>query len=180
MIKKPRVIPIIITAAIAASLLFGGWSIYNQVAVAAPLEQAVKEIDNVVKASKPVMTREQVRIELELAPNANIRTIYETISKNGKDVFGDRELVLQFQTKPNEQLDEIWYASLFEIAEAMETKSYSDIPNAMSEAIKPYKGVTVTTEMDDKNVYITLKNEQSVKYVVLPRTPAQLEVWTNA
>jgi hypothetical protein len=39
------------------------------------------------------------------------------------------------------------------------------------------KDVKVTTEMDDTNVYITIKNTEAVKYVVLPRTPDQLEAW---
>lgn len=178
--RKPRVIPVVITAAITSSLLFGGWAIYNQVAVAAPLEQVVKEIEGVATSSTPVMTNDQVSIELELEPGANIRSVYENIAASGKDVFGDRKLNLDIQTEPSKQLDELWYAALFQIAEAMENQSYSDIPQAMQDAAKLYNNVTVTTEMDDTNVYITIKDEESVKYVVLPRTPAQMEVWTNA
>lgn len=174
---KPRVVPILITAAITASVLFGGWAIYNQVAVAAPLEQVVKEIEGVVSSEKPVMGRDQVTIELVLAPNANIRNVYETIAANGKDVFGDRRLELEIKEEPSEQLDELWYASLFKVAEAMETKTYSNIPIAMKDAAKSYNDVSVTTEMDDTNVYITIKGKEAIKYVVLPRTPAQLEAW---
>ncbi|MGM0880424.1 MAG: hypothetical protein ACQEXQ_05210 [Bacillota bacterium] len=177
---RPRIIPVIITAAVTASIFFGGWAIYNQVAVAAPLEEAVKEIEGVVSAKKPIMDSEHVTVELELTTDANVRTIYETIAANGKDVFGDRKLELEIESKPSKQLDELWYASLFQVAEAMETKSYSDIPKAMNEAAKAYKDVTVLTEMDETNVYITIKDAVSAKYVVLPRTPVQLEVWSNA
>ncbi|WP_169081686.1 hypothetical protein [Paenibacillus sp. PL91] len=174
---KPRVMPVIITAAISASVLFGGWAIYNQVAVAAPLEQVVNEVQGIVSSSKPVMDNEQVTIQVELAPNANIRDIYENIATNGKNVFGDRKLVLEIKENSSKQLDDLWYSSMFEVAEAMETKTYSSIPEAMNKAAKAMKDVTIATEMDDNNVYITIKNTEAVKYVVLPRTPAQLEAW---
>lgn len=175
--KKPRIIPIIVVAVVSVLVLFGGWTIYNQVAIAAPLQQAFKNMEGVVSSTKPVITRDQVTIEVVLAPGANIREIYESISANGKDVFGDRRLKLDIKTEPNKQLDDLWYASLFKVAEAMENKAYSEIPKAMSDAAKSYEDVTVSSEMDNKNVYITIKNKDAVKYVVLPRTPGQMEVW---
>lgn len=175
--KKPRVIPIVITAAITASVLFGGWAIYNQVAVAAPLEQVTKNVQGVVSSEKPVMDRDKIAISLELDPNANLRDVYESIAANGKDVLGERKLELNIKEKSSKQLEDIWYASMFEVAEAMETKAYSDIPDAMSSAAKSIKDVTVTTEMDEINVYITIKNNEAVKYIVLPRKPVQLEAW---
>ncbi|CAM3972953.1 hypothetical protein L1N85_04280 [Paenibacillus alkaliterrae] len=174
---KPRVMPIIITAAISASVLFGGWAIYNQAAVAAPLEKAVKNVEGVVSSTKPVMTSDRVMIDMVLEPDANVKSIYETVQANGKDVFGDRKLELNIKAESSKQLEELWSASLFQVAEAMETKAYSDIPIAMAEAAESYKDVSVTTDMDDTNVYITIKNAESVKYVVLPRAAAQLGVW---
>lgn len=174
---RPRVMPVIISAAITAAVLFGGWAIYNQVAVAAPLEQVTKEVQGVVSSDNPIMNRDQVTIQVELAPDANIRDIYESIAANGKDIFGERRLELDIKGKSSKLLDELWYVSMFKVAEAMETKTYSSIPVAMNEAAKSMKDVTVTTQMDDTNVYITIKNTEAVKYVVLPRTPAQLEAW---
>ncbi|WP_084134585.1 hypothetical protein [Paenibacillus harenae] len=174
---KPRVIPVLITAAISACLLFGGWAIYNQVAIAAPLEKVTQEVDGVVSSSKPVMNDERVTIELVLEPDANVRNIYAAIEENGKELFGARELELNIRSESSKQLEELWSASLFLVAEAMETKTYSSIPAAMNEAAKAYEDVTVSAEMDETNVYITLKDSKTVKYVVLPRIPAKLEVW---
>lgn len=174
---RPRVIPIVITAAISASVLFGGWAIYNQVAVAAPLEQVAKEIAGVVSSDKPVMDNEQVTIPIELNEDANLRDVYERIQANGEDIFDDRQLTLKFKGKPNKQLEDLWYAAMFDIAEAMETKTYSNIPEAMNKAAKAYKDITISTEMDEKNVYITIKNPEAVKYVVMPRTSNELEAW---
>ncbi|OMF33817.1 hypothetical protein BK133_13590 [Paenibacillus sp. FSL H8-0548] len=174
---KPRMIPVMITAAITAVVLFGGWAIYNQVAVAAPLEQVMNDIPGVVASEKPVMNREQVSIQLELAADADLKDVYQSIASNGKAVFGDRKLVLSFKNDKSKQIDELWNNSLFEVAEAMETSTYSNIPDAMNEAAKSLKDVTVTTALDETNVYITIKDTEAVKYVVLPRKSTQLEAW---
>ncbi|MBD2869701.1 hypothetical protein [Paenibacillus arenilitoris] len=175
--RKPRVIPVLITAAVAASLLFGGWAVYNQVAVAAPLEKVAKEAEGVASSAKPVMDDKQVTIDVVLEPDANIRDVYERIAANGKELFGGRKLNLNVKSESSKELDELWSSSLFVVAEAMETKAYSNIPAALKEAAKGYDGVTVSTEMDETNVYVTLKKADTAKYIVLPRTPAQLEVW---
>ncbi|MNZ63971.1 hypothetical protein D3C78_821290 [compost metagenome] len=177
---KPRITPIIITAAISAVILFGGWSVYHQVAVAAPLEKAVADIEGVKSIGKPVISEEQVMIDVVLESGANVRSVYNGIEKNGSDVIGDRALKLNIKTESDEQLESLWSSVLFDIAEAMETRAYSSIPDVMKDAAAQTKGVSVTTEMDETNVYITITNEASVKYVVLPRTPIQMGVWQNA
>lgn len=175
--KKLRVIPIIVVASISAIVLFGGWTIYNQVAIAAPLKQAFNQIDGVVSSTKPVINGNEVAIEVVLAPDANVREIYEAIKASDKSVFADRKLKLDIKSESNKQLDDLWYASLFKVAEAMETKAYSDIPSAMHDIAASHKDISISTEMDDSNVYITIKNKEAVKYVVLPRTPGKLEAW---
>ncbi|MCA0754371.1 hypothetical protein KP806_04870 [Paenibacillus sp. N4] len=174
---RPRVIPVLITAAITASVLFGGWAIYNQVAIAAPLDKVVNDVDGVISSGKPVMTKDNVVIDVVLDPDANVRAVYEAIAANGSGVFGDRKLELNIETKSDKQLDDIWSKALFQVAEAMETKTYSNIPGAVKEAAAGSVDVSVSTEMDDNNVYVTLKNGDTVKYIVLPRNPAMLEVW---
>ncbi|CAM4400986.1 hypothetical protein FHS16_001842 [Paenibacillus endophyticus] len=174
---RPRVIPIVITAAISAGVLFGGWAIYNQVALAAPLEQVAKNVNGVIASDKPVIAGDKVTLSLELADDASLRDVYEHIEANGKKVFDERQLILNIKQNTDKELDEIWFAAMFDIAEAMENKTYSGIPAAMNKAAAANKDVEVTTEMDDVNVYVTLRNSDAVKYVVLPRMSVQLEAW---
>lgn len=178
--KKISVIPVIITAAISVAVLFGGWAIYNQVAVAAPIEEAIADVPGIVNSAKPKMTNEQVTIDVTLSQDANLREIYHSIILNGKDVIGNRELKLDVRNESNKVLDDYWYQALFEVAEAMENKSYSDIPQALDAAAKENPAIQATTEMDENNVYITLRSDDAVKFIVLPRTPAQMGVWENA
>jgi hypothetical protein len=69
---------------------------------------------------------------------------------------------------------------LFDVAQAMDHRNYSDIPAAMKRVEQQFTGVHASSEMDDVNVYITLVDGDSAKHIVLPRKPEQLGVWPNA
>ncbi|WP_337103431.1 hypothetical protein [Paenibacillus sp. YIM B09110] len=178
--KKISVVPVIVTAAISVAVLFGGWTIYNQVAVAAPLEDAIADVPGIVNSAKPKMSKDQVTIDVTLSQDANLREIYQSINHNGKGAIGSRELKLDVLNESNKVLDDYWYQALFEVAEAMENKAYSNIPKALEEAGQDNPAIQAETEMDDNNIYITLKTDNAVKFIVLPRTPAQMGVWENA
>src|SRR5690606_16354300 len=114
-------------------VLFGGWAIYQQVAVQAPLEQAIKDVQGIVHADKPKRDSDWIEINVELAPTANLREVYETIAHNGERVIGNRTLKLQIDSEANAQLEGIWQSAMFQIAEAMENKTYSQIPTALEQ-----------------------------------------------
>ncbi|MFC5650768.1 hypothetical protein ACFPYJ_16965 [Paenibacillus solisilvae] len=179
---KIRLMPTLITVVLSASLLVGGWFIYRNVATVQPLERIVAEVPGVVQAN-PVISNDAVTLDLTLDKDANIRNIYDRIANDGKAVIGSRELKLNIQPVANEdqtKLDDVWSSVLFDVAQAMEHRNYSDIPAAMKQMEHQFPGVKATTEMDDINVYITLKDGNSAKYMVLPRTPDQMGAWPNA
>jgi len=175
-----RLKPIFLTAVIAAVVLFGGWALYQQFAVQAPLEQAIKDVPGIAHADKPKRDKEIIAIRVELMPTANLREVYETIAKSGERVIGDRTLQLQIDAKKNTQLDHIWQTAMFQIAEAMENKTYSAIPATLEQIAAHESNVQVTTDIDETNVYITLINDEGALHKVLPRTPQQIGAWPNA
>ncbi|QAY66123.1 hypothetical protein [Paenibacillus protaetiae] len=175
-----RVLAVVLTVAASVTILFGGWFLYERSVVAAPLQKAINSSDGIVEAGKPDITAGSVKIKVKLAPDANLRSVYETIYKESRDVIGNRELKLDIDQNGSAALDEAWSSALFAVAEAMETKHYSEIPAALSDLSSHHTGIKATSEMDDKNVYITLKQGDLTKYIVLPRTPAQMEAWSNA
>ncbi|MBB3109326.1 hypothetical protein FHS18_001378 [Paenibacillus phyllosphaerae] len=175
-----RIMPTVVTAVISAGLLVGGWFAYQNVATVQPLEQILVDVPGVTEAV-PNVQRDAVTVSLKLDNDANIRDVYDTILLEGEHVIGDRELRLQIDnSKSDEILNDIWSSVLFNIAQAMETRQYTGIPTAMEQIESKYEGVTATSEMDDMNVYITLKHGAAAKYVILPRTPEQMGVWPNA
>jgi len=178
---KLRITPILLTVAASALILFGGWVLYNQFAVEAPLQKAVNQISGIASADAPKMDKERVALRVTLEPNANLKAVYDSINKQGKSSIGNRELQLSIDNATSsERLEKLWSTVLFTVAESMETKRYSDIPVAMDKLAQTNSGIKVVTEMDQTNVYVTIKDETSSKYVVLPRTPAMLEVSAHA
>ncbi|MFF2482206.1 hypothetical protein [Paenibacillus sp. NPDC058071] len=178
---KIRIVPVLITAAAAAVLLFGSWFIYNRMVIEKPLNKAIQNIAGISSADEPVLGQGRVSLRLTLGENADLKQVYEQINEQGKDVIGKKELDLQIaNAHSNDRLDKLWSGALFDIAQAMETKSYSNIPKTMNGIAKQNEGVQAVTDMDDHNVYITLKDGKHYKHVVLPRTPVMLEVSARA
>jgi hypothetical protein len=124
-----------------------------------------------------VLTPDKATVDIVLEPGTSVKAVYDELAENGADTWGSRKLELNIKSESNAVLDDIWSDSLFAVAEAMETKTYSNIPSAMKAAADGHQDVTVTSEMDASHVYVTLKQGAAVKYVVLPRTASTLEVW---
>lgn len=175
-----RWIPALVSVAVGALLLFGGWYTYDQFAVKGPLEKAINKLPDVV-ASTSSFENGTANVSLTLAEGADLRTVYDQLTADGASVLKGRDLKLDVSGEVgSEELDKLWSTVLFDVAQAMETKTYSQIPAALDELVAAHVGLTVNTEMDDTNVYITLHKGEAVKYIILPRTPATLEVWNNA
>ncbi|MFD0586946.1 hypothetical protein ACFQZE_02935 [Paenibacillus sp. GCM10027627] len=178
--RKPRVIPIVVTIVVSAAALFGGWTVYKQAAVAAPLSDALQNVPGVVKAEKPAISQDKVQVSVELSQEASLKEVYAAIGKKSNEVAAGKQLAVDIKSKEDKRLDGLWQKALFEVAEAMETKTYSDIPKTMDRVVAGQAGVQAKTEMDETNVYITLVSGQDAKFIVLPRTPNKLGVWGNA
>lgn len=169
---------ILITTIITVLVLFGGWAIYDQFVVKGPLEQAISKIDGIVHVDKPVRDQQKLTIKLELTPTASLKDVYAEISKQGKKMIGNRTLQLDVINKEQQILQQVWEKSLFHIAEAMETRTYSAIPAILEELATDQ--MEVYTDMDNANVYITLKYDNEALHKILPRATEKLGVWPNA
>lgn len=176
---KIKLAPLLLTAALSVALLFGGWAAYRHYAVEQPLDRVAAAAPG-VRSAESEMTGGQVVLRLQLQPDADLADIYKTIKQEGAGQIGGRSIELNVQSTTSEKLEQAWRYSLFDIAEAMETRHYSGIREAMSRLSAQFPGVSATTDIDEDNVYIRLQDGQSAKYVVLPRQPATMEVWPNA
>jgi len=175
-----RIVPAVLSVAVTGGLLFGGWFAYDHMAVKEPLTKAVSGLPGVVDSESSVENG-TVHVSLKLADTADLRTVYERLAKEGESVLKGRKLQLDVAGNAGSaELDKLWSAVLFDVAEAMETKAYSNIPAALDRLTAEHAGLTATTDMDDTNVYVTLRKGEAIKYIILPRTPATLEVWNDA
>ncbi|MEK3881409.1 hypothetical protein [Paenibacillus sp. PL2-23] len=178
--RKLRMLPIAVTVIISAASLFGGWTLYKEVAVASPLTKTLEELPGVVDAGKPKIGQSKLAITLQLSKEADLQEVYASASEQAGQSANGKALDISIVTEEDPLLEEIWQSALFDIAEAMETKTYSAIPATMENAVSARAGVSAETAMDNAHVYVTLRSEKGAKFIVLPRTPNQLGVWTNA
>ena len=176
---KIKVAPLVLTVALSVGLLFGGWAAYRHYAVEQPLDRIAAAAPG-VQSADAAMANGQVVMRLQLESDADLAGIYKQIKQDGAGQIGGKPIKLDVQSQSSEKLEQAWRYSLFDIAEAMETRRYSGIRDAMGKLGAQFPGVTAETDMDEDNVYIRLQDGQAAKFIVLPRQAATLEVWPNA
>lgn len=176
---KLRILPLTITIVCTAAVLFGGWFAYRHYGIVKPLDRIAGAVPGVVSADAAT-SNGQVNIDVELKRDADIGDVFRRINTDGSSEIGGKKLVLNVTNDSNERLDKAWSYALFDVAQAMETRQYTGIREAMDKLSGQFPGVTADTTMDEVNVYVTLRDGEASKFVILPRQPATMEVWPNA
>ncbi|PZE21906.1 hypothetical protein [Paenibacillus xerothermodurans] len=176
---KLRLLPIVLSVAISAIVLFGGWFVYQSVAMENPLTEVINNTPGVELVNTHI-TNGKAELELKLQPGTNLREVYSRIQKEGAEILGDRVFAVKVVNESSPEIDSWWSSALFDVAQSMETRQYAEIPKNLQERAAASGGsINVSTEMDDKYVYIALTDGEKSKYVMLPRTPTLMGVWPN-
>ncbi|MEK8127352.1 hypothetical protein WMW72_05430 [Paenibacillus filicis] len=175
-----RPMPVLLSLVISAGLLFGGYFAYQSYAMESPLQKVVSGIQGVELVSTH-LSAEAVDVQVKLTAGKSLREVYQQVQNEGRQVIGSRELRLKVAGEPSPKLNEWWSSTLFEVAQAMDTKQYAQIPVTLQArtAADPASGIRAVSEMDDRFVYITITDGQASKYVMLSRTPVKVGVWPN-
>ncbi|MEK8214839.1 hypothetical protein [Paenibacillus sp. FSL L8-0463] len=179
---KLRLVPVLLTSLLSATLLFGSFYAYRQFAVHEPLDKIVSAYEG-VNHSHITINRNEVTLKLDLKPGTKLRELVQYVNTEGKSAINGRSLKLDVDQHSSKLLDEYWDKAMFSVAEAMESKKYTLIPaklDGLKEQFQEYKNVTATTEIDDNNVYVSLSNGEESKFIILPRAAATMGVWNNA
>ncbi|KIL34803.1 hypothetical protein SD71_17425 [Cohnella kolymensis] len=176
---KLRVVPLTLTAALSVALLFGGWFTYRHYGVEQPLDRIANGVPG-VESAHVAMTSDLVKVDVKLKPDADLSEVYRQIKTQGENEIGGKQLELSVTGNSAEKLDKAWGYALFDVAEAMENRRYSGVRDAMDKLAEKFPGLTANTSIDEDNVYISMRDGASAKFVILPRQPATLGVWPNA
>lgn len=176
---KLRIIPILATIVLSVCILFGGWYAYRIYAVNQPFNKIITQHEGVKNATFTVDSS-AVNVELDLQSGANIADIVQQIQQKGKDIIANRTLNINFKDHSSKKLDQLWGNTLFTVAQAMENKQYTGIVTAMKQLEQNNHNVTASAQIDEKNIYITLVEGQHSKFIILPRIPQKMGVWSNA
>ncbi|MBE9912852.1 hypothetical protein G8C92_02235 [Paenibacillus donghaensis] len=172
---KLRPIPIVITVVVSAALLFGGWFFYRQTTMQGPLQKIIQNYKGVNSAQFDIK-RNEIDLKLDLKPDTNVSGLVNRITTEGKSVIGSRTLKFDFVDHSSDKLNRYWDSAMFTAAEAMDNKKYTEITSKLQELAKD-TGIKIQTEMDTKNVYISLSEGDNSKFIVLPRDPGKIGVW---
>ncbi|MFC0214811.1 hypothetical protein ACFFK0_20600 [Paenibacillus chartarius] len=175
---KLRLLPIVVSVAVSSVVLFGGWFGYHSFAMENPMKAIVEQIPGVSDAQMQ-LKRDEVQVSLRLGSGASLREVYQTIETKGASIIGDRKVNVEVTNETSPEIDRWWSSALFDVAQAMETKQYADIPKVLEQHKSSLPGLTVLTEMDDDNVYVQLSDGEKSKYVILPRVAPKLGVFVN-
>ena len=173
-----RIVPVLLTALLTGAVLFGGWFGYRHFAVEQPLA-ASAGIEGVT-AYDPIVTDDRVTVEITLDGTVNLEEVYRNIREQAGKLPRRTRARSGSSARSGTRSWRRSSSALFTIAQAMENRRYADIPEAARKLEAAHSGLSVETEMDEYNVYLTLKLDGAVKYVVPPRQPAVLGVWPNA
>lgn len=175
---KIRFFPLLLSLSISFIVIFGGWFVYQSAALKNPLSNTLSEIEGITHYEADLQ-RNQAHIELTLSSDANLREIMHKINDSTASIIDNRELHIKIVNASSDELDRWWSNVLFDVAQAMESRVYGDIPHVLEQAKAQLTGLEYVTEMDEQYVYIQLQHEEYSKFIMLPRTPVQLGVWSN-
>jgi hypothetical protein len=174
---KLKLVPLLIAILGSSAVLFGGWFVYHSVAMENPLNQALNGSPGVESSEAKIGSK--VVFNVKLNPQAHLSEIVHEIDKRSASISGDREVQINIESNSSPELEAWWSRALFGVAQAMETSQYSSIPTSLESKTGEIPGLTVQSEMDEKNVYVRMTDGEHVKFVILPRTPAKMGVWPN-
>ncbi|UHA73001.1 quinolinate synthase [Paenibacillus sp. 481] len=175
---KIRPIPTVTIMALAGAVLFGGWHLYETKMVEQPLAEAIQE-HKLAKQVQVDLQQKSVVVKLEAKPEANVRELVQAAYKEAdKRAKGRSIRVEMINEQSTPRLEQIWSKAIFGVAEAMVHQKYSDIPKQLT-ALTQQTTVNVETEMDERFVYVTLKDGKGIKTVLLPLQGEKMGVWPN-
>jgi len=168
MIKDLKWITTFFILLISLGVFFGGWYVYQKVWIKDPILGTVADMEG-VKIEDVFLDKEKVDLFITLKPVEPFQTTYQQIESAVQPYLKNRKLTIHFNNQGNEQLLKAWNTSYFKIAEAIDQKQYSMIPQTIDSMKNVYHLDDVGYSMDDKYIYIDLHQGKSSLYYVLPR-----------
>lgn len=175
---KLRIVPIALTVVISSIVLFGGWFLYQKMAVQSPLNKIVSTYEG-VKSAHIDIKQDTVKLKLDLEPETNLQGLVQKIQQEGKSVIGSKELKIEVEDRSSEELNDWWERAMLSVAEAMDNKQYTGIQTSLEQLAKASPHLKANASIDDINVYINLTDGKTAKFIILPRQGGQMGVWNH-
>lgn len=173
-----RPLPVLLAFLVTAGLLFGGYFFYQAYAVHQPLASGIAGLEGVAGASLET-ERGLITIRLRLGGDADLMRVYRQAAQLAAERGHGRDAVITLDADASPELEAVWQDLLFDLAEAMDHRRYSDIPRLMDLAARRHPGVAAEAAMDECRVYVTLRKDGAALYKALPLRGDGMEAWAN-
>ncbi|WP_397330721.1 hypothetical protein [Paenibacillus sp. JSM ZJ436] len=168
-----------LSVVVSASVLFGGWFLYRHYALQNPIAQVLSQYEGVIDSQIDIK-RNTVTLKLDLQPETDLRDLVSQIQKEGKSVIDQRELMIEVADHSSDVLNEWWDSAMLSVAQAMDNRQYTEIQTALNQLADQRPNLKAVAQIDDQNVYVSLSDGTSGKFIILPRHPGTMEVWNHA
>lgn len=147
---------------------------YRQTALERPVEKMLANYPGVTSAQAHI-TQKQAVLKLDLESNVDLRGMIAQLRKEQGSLFEGRSIKLDIADHSTPEIEELWKQASFSVAEAMANKRYTMIPDTLAEIQNENNGYTISSDMDDRYVYVALSSasdKKANKYIILPLAAA--------
>ena len=171
------IIAFIVTIIVAVT---GGFT-YQYVAQQKPLEKQLEQAQ-FSEVTLPIV-EDGDRVFIEIDPLSHVtleEAVHEIEQIMSKHSYKSNLVTISLTKQEQGELDSLWDAQLFDIAEVMSLQHYSKLPSIMDSLEKQIVGLEANASIDDNYVYVTFRKDQLVKYILLPIHNQEMGVWNNA
>ena len=175
MTKKVRIAPTILIMIVTGAVLFGGWALYQTNFVKQPVEQIVQKHAEITQYHVDWQT-DAMKVQIQTKPGVDVRELVQQLNGDLEKQAKGKKVVIEYMNDHSTpKIDKWWSQALFDVAEAMVHQKYSQIPSRLQQLQQ--SGIEVQTEMDNQYVYITVKDGQGSKTLLLPLEGTRMGVW---
>ncbi len=163
-----RIWAVAIVLAVALGALFGGYYLYEQNTVKAPLEQALAEAPG-VKAFTLTRDGAVTRLDVELAWVDSLADTYAALDATAGRLLG-QGYALRLIDRRDPFLERVYHQAHFALQEGIYTGRFTDMARSVDEimaqnGVEEYR-LTVT----ERHVFLQIKKGRAYLYEVIPRT----------
>lgn len=159
--------PILVSLIVSTIILFGGWFLYQDYFVEKPIQDYVASLAG-VKLMKVEIEREHILIECSFSDADAFLTHYSDIKEKAEHYARGKQVDFRL-TGESGELKEIWNEGYFTLAEILEHREYSRIPDFMKSLKEQYALDVADAKLDPKYVYIVIEKDDHISYHVMPR-----------
>jgi len=175
--KARNWVMIITIVIVTFAVLGGGQMLWQNFAVARPLDTALQDINGVEKVVRENGSKKEdaVKINVTLKNTANLQKTYTEIMDGSASILGGKRFKIAIADSRSPELEQFNYQIQPHIQEAMATGAFTQMVNKIYE-LAAAKGIGIQVFIDNRNIYLQMSKDGAELYHIAARYPDSKEV----